>query len=371
MRKPTAALASALIIAMPASVEAVRSTGFRVATGVDDIVSSAGERDPSCPSEAHAEVADRMTTVGFGDHRFVFFGSTHGGWKRHEFLLCLLSRPRFRASVTDILVEFVSGAHQRLLDRYVLELEDLPADSLRPLAVDTDRPQLFATIPQVPGFLEAVREVNRELPLPARIRVLGGSETIRWSRVSAPEDLAPFPFKTNWSAHLIVEHLAPHPDRRALVVYGDGGHIHHGGTLTGNVEAHIDPDSLFVIGTIRRLAEGDRARVAPFGDPDRPFFLHENDFPDVTRFPDDLFYAEPGRLHEKIDAVVYLGPSSDTGMMGTIPLSTAERRELERREALKGRSAMEIRYGGRDRWFAAHPGDLPPDPRRRSAGRPD
>lgn len=140
----------------------------------------------------------------------------------------------------------------------------------------------------MPEFLRAVRDVNESLEHDARIRVLGGSETVDWSSVPAREELAPFPFKTNHTAHLITRHLAPDPTRRVLVVYGDG-HIQHGsGTLTANVEAELDPDSLFVIGTIRTLQEGERNLVTPFGDPDEPFHLAADAFPEVDRRPDAL-----------------------------------------------------------------------------------
>jgi hypothetical protein len=50
-------------------------------------------------------VADRVAAP-FEDHQFVFVGSTHGGRKTHDFLLCLLSHPRFQRRVADVLVGF-------------------------------------------------------------------------------------------------------------------------------------------------------------------------------------------------------------------------------------------------------------------------
>lgn len=58
----------------------------------------------------------------------------------------------------------------------------------------------------------------------------------------------------------------------------------------------------------------------------------------------------------------YTGP--DRSLEGAIPLSDAERAELaRRREVSGGREAMEIRFGGRDRWFEGHPLEVPADPR--------
>jgi hypothetical protein len=321
----------------------------------------------TCPSAEHAAVADRVAEV-FQSRRFAFIGSTHGGVKRHRFLLCLLSRPSFRATVTDIVVEFGSGAHQEVLDRYLIGLEDLPADALRQLALDTDYPQLLATLPQVPEFLEAVREVNEGTRRAERIRVLGGNENVDWSAVRTRDDMARYPFKTNYTAHLIIEHLEPDPDRRVLVVYGDGHITHGGGTLMSNLEAALDADSLLVIGTIVDIEEAERNLVAAFGDPSAPFFLDETSFPDVGELPGDIFYAEAGELAQKIDALVYLGPSPDTNLQGTIPFTDAESRELSRRDRLGGREAMEIRFGGRERWFEGHPHEIPPDPRQEPGG---
>jgi len=218
--------------------------------------------------EAAADsVASRLVST-----RFVFLGSTHGGVKRHEFLLCLVSRPFFQRTATDLAVEFASPVHQEWMDRYLVELDDLPLDSLRPVWFDTARPELWATLPQIPEFFRVVRTVNESLPLRGRLRVLGGNQPVDSTDVESVEDLAGAPFKTNFTAHLITWHLAEDPEARVLVVYGDG-HIRRGGTLTGDVEAVLESDSLFVVGTIASLREEERDLVAAFGDPDAPWFL--------------------------------------------------------------------------------------------------
>jgi len=345
---------------------AASRTGRPDAARVPQMTMAIDQTDPACPDDSVATAADAIAAK-FEDYPFIFIGSTHGGAKRHEFLLCLLSRTDFQSAVTDILVEFISGAHQELLDNYLLRLKPLARQALRPLAMDTDRPELFATLPQVPDFLAAVRAVNEKLGPEGRMRVIGGSETIRWDEVAVREDLARFPFKTNWSAHVVVEHLAPDRHRRTLVVYGDGGHILHGGTLTGDIEAFIDPSELFVIGTIRELKSGERDLVSAFGNPAAAFFVAEQQFPDLSSMaalPDDLYDTPPGELKKKIDALVYLGPSPDRDLTGTLEMTTDEARELERRRQIKNaRETLMVRLSGRKRWFASHPKDLPDDPR--------
>jgi len=148
---------------------------------------------PDCASPGLAQVADSIAAA-FDAHQFVFVGSTHGGKKVHDLLLCLLSRPGFQRRTTDVLVEWGNPVHQRLVDRYLLTLDPLPLDSLRPVWLDTDAPQLWGRLPLIPEFYEAVRAINRQLDPERRIRVLGGCEPIDWSSVRSAADVATYPY---------------------------------------------------------------------------------------------------------------------------------------------------------------------------------
>lgn len=317
----------------------------------------------ACTSPPQAAVADSMAAL-FDRHRFVFISSTHGDTKIHDFLLCLLSRPGLERRITDVLVEWASPVHQQVMDRYLLALEPLPVDSLRPVWFETDYPPLWATIPQMPAFFAAVRALNARVDPSRRIRVVGGNEPVDWKTVRGPADMARFPFKNNTAIHLILEHLAPASERRVLVVYGIG-HVHHnGGPLMSGLEDRIDRDQLFVVGTIHTLRMGERDRVRRFGDPDRPFFLRAAGFPTEVPLPEDFFYAAKAPLASHIDAVVYLGPEPDRNLTNTIAFTAAEKVELARRESIlqDSRRVLQIRLGGRAEWFRKHPADFPDPP---------
>jgi hypothetical protein len=45
--------------------------------------------------------------------------------------------------VTDIVVEWAGSGQQRLIDRYVLSLAAIPADSLAQIWLDTDTPTMW------------------------------------------------------------------------------------------------------------------------------------------------------------------------------------------------------------------------------------
>jgi hypothetical protein len=318
---------------------------------------------------AAAPAADALA-ASFDKHEFVFIGSTHGDLKIEEFLMCLVTRPAFTSRVTDIVTEWASSLHQHLLDRYLLSLEPIPPDSLRPVWFDTDAPTLWLTLPQVHQFLEILREVNRTLPPAKRIRLVGGNQGVDWSKVKVTEDLAPYPFKTNLLPHLLVEHLAKTVGNHTLVVYGDG-HIHYkGNNFMADLEAALGRDKLFVVGRVGELIPSEVSSIAAAGDPNRPFFALADRFPLGIPWPPSLRVArneQSPRLADYMDAFVYLGPGADRSLAGTIPLTAAEKAELDRRTAINApaadpQKAMRIRLSGKARWFSAHPNDLPPRP---------
>jgi len=320
-----------------------------------------------CVDEATATAADSLAAK-FDDHQFVFIGSTHGDAKIEEFLSCLVSRPSFTQRVTDIVEEQVSSAHQALLDRYMLALDQMPPDSLSAIWFDTDGPTLWTTLPQVRGFLETLRQVNGTLPPARRIRLVGGNEGIDWSKVTVVDDLAPYPYKTNLIPHLLVEHLAKEPANRTLVVYGDC-HIHwKGNNFMRDLEAALGRAKLFVVGRINEFAPAERAFLNAVGDAEKPFFLSADRFPSNMDGPRSLRVCageQLGRLSDYMDAFVYLGPVADRSLVGAVPLTSAQQRELARRSSIKGdpQLTMRARFGGRDRWFAAHPNDFVPRPK--------
>ena len=319
-----------------------------------------------CSSTAAAATADALAAK-FDDHQFIFIGSTHGDLKIEQFLMCLVSRPAFQQRATDIVVEWAGSGQQRLLDRYVLTLEDIASDDLAPIWLDTDYPKMWATLPQVRQFTQTLREVNRTLPSAKRIRLVGGSDGVDWSKVRVAEDLAPYPFKTNWMTHLLIEHLAKTPGNKTLVVYGDGHIRYKGNNFMGDVEYSVGRAKLFVVGRIGELVPEERAYLAAVGDPSKPFFVESRRFPTTMRWPQSLKVAQEetsANLADYIDAFVYLGPEPDKDMTGSIPLTAAQQRELDRRNSITSdpQRTMQARYKGRDQWFRAHPNDFPPRP---------
>ena len=252
----------------------------------------------------------------------------------------------------------------------MLALDELSIDDLAPIWFDTDTPTLWTTLPNVRQFVETLRAVNKTLPAAKRIRLVGGNDGVDWTKVRVPEDLAPYPYKTNLMPHLILEHLAKTPGNRTLVVYGDGHIRYNGNNFMGEIEAALGRAKLFVVGRIGELRREERRYLAAVGDPDRPFFVEARRFPTTIPWPASLrtsLEERSERLADYIDAFVYLGPEPDRVLTGSIPLSAAQQRELDRRSSIMAdpQRTMRARYQGRDQWFRAHPDDVPPRPNAR------
>ena len=322
-----------------------------------------------CANSAAGTAADALATK-FDTHQFVLIGSTHGDEKIETFLRCLISRPAFKQRATDIVVEWASSnpTNQRLIDRYVLNLEEVRADDLTPIWFDTDYPIMWATLPQVRQFLDALREVNKTLPAAKRIRLVGGNDPTDWSKVKVTEDLAPYPFKTNFMQHLLIEHIAKIPGNKTLVVYGDAHIRLQRSTFMGEVEMTVGRANLYIVGRIGELRPDERAYLtAAGGDPNKPFFVDARQFPTNLPWPGSLkvnLEEKSARLADYIDGFVYLGPEQDRDLTGSIPLSEAQKQELARRNSINSdpQRSMRARFQHRDQWFRAHPNDVPARP---------
>ena len=313
-----------------------------------------------CPT-GYAAVADSVAAQ-FDTHQFVFMGSTHGWRKQHDFQLCLLSRPAFQRRATDVMVEWANPVYQNLVDRYLLKLEPIPIDSLAPVWLDTDAPDLWGRLTLMPAFYEAVRAMNEQLEPARRIRVIGGNEPIDWSRVQRQEDVARYPYKSNWAAHVIMAHYAPEPSHKLFVIYGEG-HVNRRGTLTAEARQKVSLDQWFMVGVIRERGADDEL-IAKLGDPAQPFYAGTARLVADPPYPRDLSIARQQPLTDVMNAVVYLGPEPDRSMSHAVDLTPAQQAEVARREGIKGdlRQLMQLRYGHRTDWFHAHPNDIPPRP---------
>src|SRR5262249_45958932 len=123
----------------------------------------------------------------FTSHPVVAIAEVHAVRQAGDFYVELVRDPAFQRTVDDIVVEFASGPSQALLDRYVVDAADVPAESLRSIWRDTTKLVSWDS-PVYARWLAAIRDVNRARPAGRKLRVLAGDTPIDWSRMRTHED---------------------------------------------------------------------------------------------------------------------------------------------------------------------------------------
>ena len=170
-------------------------------------------------ASAHpAKPMDPATAIleAFKTHDVVALGEgNHGNEQGAAFRMNLYRDPRFRAVVQDIVVECGNGRHQAMMDRYLLDLADVPEKELRLAWLETTQPNdVWDTAIYADMFL-AIYDLNKTLPKEKRLRILlGDTPYDPQTAGSGMRRSDQFP------ANLIqTEVLAK--KRKALIVYGD------------------------------------------------------------------------------------------------------------------------------------------------------
>lgn len=167
--------------------------------------------------------------AAFQTHPIVGLGDAHGLAQEQDFYASLIRDPRFAQQVGNIVVEFGGGAHQDVIDRYVVG-DAVPYTELRKVWTD-----VVGWVPTVEGlgyinFFTQVRAANQALPPDKRIHVWLGEPEIDWSKIKTRDDWARVAgFRDVHAARIIVQDILER-HRKALVIYGTG---HFGAPVEG------------------------------------------------------------------------------------------------------------------------------------------
>ena len=158
---------------------------------------------------------DRVDVLGLAD--------THQRKIDSDLRIRIVRDPEFARKARFIVVEFANTADQPILDRYI-NGEDVSLAELRKVWRNTCCGDTWDS-PVYAGFLAAVRDVNRRLPLKERIRVLAGD----------PPAGTPTTMRDS-SAVAVLRSQVLDKGGKALVIYG-GGHLGYGFAIPEAVQA--------------------------------------------------------------------------------------------------------------------------------------
>jgi len=285
------------------------------------------------------DARDEVLALYSNDCGAVALPEPHGEILAASFREDLVRHPDFARTVDTIAVEFASAFHQDLLDRWVLDGEDLPLEQVRPIWQDTM--QMFIwDAPIYERFFRTVRETNQARPREERVRILALAPAIDWQQVSAHSEVRPLMERGRLMPQRVWEEAVAHGEN-VLIIVGSAHYIrrnYRGGQ--GNGSAYLDrrmDDRLCVLGQV----DTQDRRAAHFADqhgfdPNRtqlvfPLVGSGLEHEDAVNI---LGRVASGRLEQGVDGLLFLGTYPDQSFPDRTVFTDAYVAEWRRRVPL-------------------------------------
>jgi hypothetical protein len=225
----------------------------------------------------------------------VCLGEDHGSKNDSDLRIALVEDPEFVRKVRVIMIESANVAHQDVLDRFVLDAEDMPRDKLQVAWNDATGAEVWAS-PIYEALIRAVQKANLKVPREQRVRLLAGDDPKNSNRGRFIREAV--------SREILDKRL------KGLTIYGAGHCVNYGGGFPGELAGKYpgriwSAFQFFDVDEGRRvLGLGDAPALIPITGTDkaklssgRIFFL--------GRKNDGL------TLGDNADAVVYFGNMKD------------------------------------------------------------
>jgi hypothetical protein len=196
-----------------------------VATGlaVPAAQTSVASVEPDKETRARLQNIVKDILVAWNKADVICLGEDHGSRNDSDLRIALVEHSDFVQSVKVIIVESANIEHQDLLDRFVLEGEEMPRQKLRTVWSDATSADVWES-PIYEAFLRAVRKANLAVPRDRRIRLIGGDHPKETNRGRFIRDLV--------SREILSKRL------KGLAIYGSGHCERRGGGFPGELEAN-------------------------------------------------------------------------------------------------------------------------------------
>jgi hypothetical protein len=131
------------------------------------------ELHPSEATKARLQPLIKGILAAWDKFDVVCLGEDHGSRNDSDLRIALVEDPAFVSKVRVIMIESASVTRQDVLDRFVLEGEDMPREKLRIVWSEASGSEVWES-PIYEEFIRAVHRVNLKLPREQRVRVLAG-----------------------------------------------------------------------------------------------------------------------------------------------------------------------------------------------------
>ncbi len=265
----------------------------------------------------------------------VCLGEDHGRKHDSDLRIALVSHPAFVRTVDLVVVEFANPVHNDILDRLVLEGENVPVVELRRVWQDALGWGVWDS-PVYEQFVRAVRDANLKVPREERVRVIGADAPIDWRTVENGEALAPLLNRGRFIRETIASEVLDQ-GLKALAIFGSGHCEHEAMGFPGEL-ADRYPGRFWVAFNFygsEGVAEGKR--VFTLGAEPQLILIRGTERAGLPATK--MFFRgrhdDATTLGDLLDAIVYHGDVPDVVVHAdSAAVTPADRRELARRYAL-------------------------------------
>jgi hypothetical protein len=225
----------------------------------------------------------------------VCLGEDHGSKNDSDLRIALVEHPDFVNKVTVIMIESASVAHQDILDRFVLEGEDMPREKLRAVWSDAVGHEVWDA-PIYETFIRTVRKINLGVSRDKRVRLLAGDDATEYNR-------------GRWIREAVAREILD-KNIKGLAVYGAGHCINYGGRFPGEIGDKY-PGRIWAVFNFFDVEAGRRA----FSLGDEPVLIQIKGTDKANQPSGRMFFLgrvnDNYKLGEVTDAIVYYGNIKD------------------------------------------------------------
>jgi len=251
------------------------------------------------PSFSQTERPIQSIVQAYDSTSIVAFGEKHDQIEILEFYKSLLIDKTFQERVDDIVLELGNSFYQEILDKYI-DGQNVSFEEVRNVWFNATNSLLqLGNFSAVEILIKYIREINIELSVEKKFRVIAADPPVNWDEIKSPSDFWPFLGRRDLNFIKVIWEEVIDKKRNAFVIMGRRHLLRH------------DPKPLNYISLVDAL----EARLG-----NKIFILRVEEMEKIDSFPvfkkventplteKIVFKDYPLKYKEAIDAVLYLGP---------------------------------------------------------------
>ncbi len=270
----------------------------------------------SCGKDNTNSTLDSILDL-YDQYDLVHLGERHWNMTDYHFRIALIKYPRFAKTVNDIVIESGNYLYQGILDRYILELQDVAESDLQKVWRNTVVTTGVWDATIYKDFIHAVRKVNEGLPREERLRLIAAEPPIDWSNVNTADDWLSFLSQRSTHTPKVIKSEVIDKGRKAFIIYG-GAHFFKSydpfAACARNIRLNLETLSDKQIFSILPLSGDDdysKRFQDTIGITDTPLFVNLKTS-ELSNLQGDLFFPwATSSLGEFTDGILFFGTTPD------------------------------------------------------------